>query len=129
MPHANEQAAASHSTVTSALQIEVRPPGQSAAKSEMVSLKVEPDSKAVVKGGHQDPRFPYMLLSRLKADCEFYLGFGARNAKRLWAQNESRQIQKMKELYAALPEKPVWITLADISRYEQEMVTGIHHTL
>mgnify|MGYP004701939413 FL=1 len=68
-------------------------------------------------------KFSYQLLARLQQDCEYYLGFGARNKKHLWAQDESEQIQKMKELYAGLPEKPEWITLADIEKYEAAMVS------
>jgi len=66
--------------------------------------------------------FNYQLLSRLQQDCEYYLGFGARNKKFLWALDEAEQIQKMKELYSVLPEKPQWISLADIERYECAMV-------
>lgn len=67
--------------------------------------------------------FNYQLLSRLQQDCEYYLGFGARNKKYLWALDEAEQIKKMRDLYAVLPEKPVWITLADIDKYEAAMVT------
>jgi Large polyvalent protein-associated domain 11 len=66
-------------------------------------------------------RFNYMLLSRLQMDCEYYLGHGNRVAKHLWADNEAEQIAKMKELYAALPEKPEWITLEKIEEYETAM--------
>lgn len=66
--------------------------------------------------------FEYQLLSRLQQDCEYYLGFGARLKKHLWALDEAEQIQKMKSLYAALPEKPEWITLADIEKYEVAMM-------
>lgn len=66
--------------------------------------------------------FNYMLLGRLKHDCEHYLNAGARNRKRLWALDEAAQIQKIRELYAAVPEKPEWITLADIERYEAAML-------
>lgn len=66
--------------------------------------------------------FDYQLLARLQQDCEYYLGFGGRHKKRLWALDEVEQIQKMKELYASLPEKPEWITMADIERYEAAMI-------
>lgn len=72
--------------------------------------------------------FNYQLLSRLQQDCEFYLGFGARSKKHLWAQDEVEQIQKMKELYAALPEKPEWISLTDIEKYEVAMVGPVTNT-
>lgn len=67
--------------------------------------------------------FNYQLLSRLQQDCEYYLGFGARNKKYLWALDEAEQIKKMRDLYAVLPEKPAWITRADIDKYEAAMVT------
>lgn len=46
----------------------------------------------------------YRLLSRLKADCDYFLGAGGRAEKHLWAGNVREQIAKMRELYAALPE-------------------------
>jgi len=66
--------------------------------------------------------FEYQLLARLQQDCEYYLGFGARNKKHLWALDEAEQIQKMRALYAGLPEKPEWITLEDIDEYEAAML-------
>lgn len=64
----------------------------------------------------------YLLLGRLKHDCEHYLGHGNRNPTRLWALNEADQIAKMKELYAGLSVKPEWLTLADIASFEAQMV-------
>lgn len=66
--------------------------------------------------------FNYQLLSRLQQDCEYYLNAGARNKRHLWALDEAEQIQKMRELYAVLPKKPEWITLADIEQYEAAML-------
>ena len=63
----------------------------------------------------------YFLLSRLKADCEYFLGAGGRAEKHLWAGNVREQIAKMRELYDALPEKPEWLTMEDIDRYAQRM--------
>ena len=63
----------------------------------------------------------YLLLSRLKADCDYFLGAGGRAEKHLWAGNVSGQIAKMRELYAALPEKPEWLTMEDIDRYGSQM--------
>ena len=71
--------------------------------------------------------FGYQLLGRLKQDCDYYLGFGQRHKKHLWALDEAAQIQKMKELFANLPEKPEWITLADIEKYEAEMVSPVRN--
>lgn len=74
----------------------------------------------------------YRLLSRLKADCDYFLGAGGREEKHLWAGNVREQIAKMRELYAALPEKPEWLTPEDIDRYAQRMeppyeVAVYHH--
>ena len=63
----------------------------------------------------------YFLLSRLKADCEYFLGAGGRAEKHLWAGNVREQIAKMRELYAALPDEPEWLTMEDIDRYAQRM--------
>lgn len=67
-------------------------------------------------------RHEYMLLSRLKVDCEYYLDAGGRSEKHLWAGNVTDQIAKMRELYDLLPEKPVWLTKEDIDSYEQRMI-------
>ncbi len=74
----------------------------------------------------------YFLLSRLKADCEYFLGAGGRAEKHLWAGKVREQIAKMRELYDALPEKPEWLTMEDIDRYAQRMeppyeVVVYHH--
>ena len=63
----------------------------------------------------------YRLLSRLKADCEYFLGAGQGAEKHLWAGSVPAQIAKMRELYASLPEKPEWLTEQDIDRYAQRM--------
>lgn len=64
----------------------------------------------------------YMLLSRLQQDCEYYLHFGNRDAKHcLWAGNEQEQINKMRELYDSLPEKPEWLTREQIDNYAAQM--------
>ena len=67
----------------------------------------------------------YLLLSRLKADCDYFLGAGGRVEKHLWAGNVREQIAKMRELYAALPEKPEWLTSEDIDRYESQMAAPV----
>ena len=66
----------------------------------------------------------YRLLSRLKADCDYYLGAGGRAEKHLWAGSAEAQIAKMRELYDALSEKPEWLTEQDIDRYESQMTGG-----
>lgn len=79
------------------------------------------DSNVVSKA---DPHFDLMLFGRLQQDCEYFLGFGGRAKKHLWAGDEVKQITKMKELYAALTVKPEWLTMEGIEWYEKQMVYG-----
>jgi len=73
-----------------------------------------------------------VLLDRLRADCDYFLGAGGRSEKHLWAGNVHAQIKKMRELYDALPEKPEWLTAEAIDRYAAQMaapyqVAAYHH--
>ena len=65
--------------------------------------------------------FEYMLLGRLRDDCEYWLGYGDRVDKYLWAGSPQRQIEKMLELYDGLEDKPEWISRADILDYAERM--------
>lgn len=74
----------------------------------------------------------YVLLDRLRADCDYFLGAGGRSEKHLWAGSVYTQIKKMRELYDALPEKPEWLTTEAIDRYAAQMaapyqVAAYHH--
>lgn len=71
-----------------------------------------------------DLKFRYMLLSRLQSDCEYYLNYGNRNSKRLWAGDEQRQIDYMKLLHNSFneDEKPQWLTMAEILDYQKRMI-------
>ena len=74
----------------------------------------------------------YRLLSRMKRDCDNFLGTGGRAEKHLWAGNVREQIAKMRELYVALPDELEWLTMEDIDRYAQRMeppfeVVVYHH--
>ena len=68
-----------------------------------------------------DNTFNYMMLDRLKSDCEYYLCYGGRNAKSLWAHDEQRQIDKMREIYDSLKIKPEWMTMDKIDEYAARM--------
>ena len=74
----------------------------------------------------------YVLLDRLRADCDYFLGAGGRSEKHLWAGSVYAQVKKMRELYDALPEKPEWLTTEAIDRYAAQMaapyqVAAYHH--
>lgn len=70
-----------------------------------------------------DLNFNCQLLGRMDQDCRYYLGYGNRNKRVLWALDEVTQINLMKELYNSFPEdkKPQWITLDQIKEYENKM--------
>lgn len=70
----------------------------------------------------EEGKFNYMMLGRLKSDCEYYLVNGGRNAKQsLWAKDEQKQIDKMRELYDLLKIKPEWLTIEQIDEYAARM--------
>lgn len=79
-----------------------------------------------VKRPSPEKRFNYQLLDRLRSDCDYYLGYGNRNARHLWADDEKEQIEKMKELYNGFSddEKPEWFTYEQILQYEKAMVNS-----
>ena len=66
-------------------------------------------------------RFEYMMLDRLRSDCDYYLGYGERHANGLWAHDERQHIKEMRRLYNLLPFKPQWCTVEKIGQYAKEM--------
>ena len=82
---------------------------------------------------HEPEQNPdYQLLSRLKADCDYFLGAGGRAEKHLWAGSVRAQIAKMREIYETLPAKPEWLTKEAIDDYDKQMtpqyqVVVYHH--
>ena len=73
-----------------------------------------------------EPRFRYMMLDRLRQDCEYYLGYGNRNTHSLWADDEKDQIENMKAIWLTFPitDTPEWLTWTDILYYEDQMCKG-----
>lgn len=71
-----------------------------------------------------DISFRYMLLDRLRTDCEYYLGNGNRFRGNLWANSEKEHIEYMKALWNSFPEdgKPEWLSFEKILEYEKQMV-------
>ena len=63
----------------------------------------------------------YCLLDRMRNDCEYFLGFGARHKKYLWAGNVKVQIENMLCLYDSIMQKPNWLTRKQILNYEELM--------
>lgn len=69
-----------------------------------------------------DEKFPYMLLSRMQSDCEYFINAcnGRKSAvKFLWAsEGIDAHIQYMKYIWEWLQEKPEWLPMAKIEAYE-----------
>ena len=70
----------------------------------------------------KDEKYPYMILSRLKSDCDYYLGAGNKADKHLWALNPKDQIAYMRAIYNRLDPKPEWLTSEQIDEYEKNML-------
>lgn len=86
------------------------------------------DMEVITVGDEELPteaeRFNYMMLGRLQADCEYYLGYGGRYANHLWARDEKKQIEEMKRIYNSFTDdkKPEWLTWENILEYEKQMI-------
>ena len=68
-------------------------------------------------------KFRYMMLSRLKADCDYFLGNGNGYEPHLWGKNVEDHIAEMKRRWEefAPDEKPEWLTMEQINSYEKKM--------
>lgn len=70
-----------------------------------------------------DESYPYMLLDRMRSDCEYFLGNGNRHPKHLWAtEGAEAHIQYMKYIWEYLPEKPEWLTMEEIEKFAELMI-------
>lgn len=88
----------------------------------MANLETNSEDRKVIDNVLQrDKVFRYKLLGRLQSDCEYYLHYGNRNVKRLWAGNVNLQIKLMTELYNSFDEKPEWLTMTEIVAYGKKM--------
>lgn len=72
-----------------------------------------------------DDTFRYMLLYRMKGDCEYFIDSGRSSVATLWAGNPAKQIAYMKLLYRSFSEegKPQWLSIENIEIYEKMMVS------
>lgn len=74
---------------------------------------------------HVHPRKgDYMLLDRLRSDCNYFLGNGNGYEGHLWADTVEEHIKKMKEIYNSFSkaDKPQWLTMEQIEEYERKML-------
>lgn len=77
----------------------------------------------IIRTHSKNDTFKYQLLSRMKQDCEYYLGYGNRSEKVLWSGTVKEHIADMKELHNSFDDrfKPEWLTMEDIEEYERKM--------
>lgn len=76
-----------------------------------------------IKEKNWDLEFRYMLLDRMRSDCDYFLGNGRIYGNHLWAGNVIDQIGYMNALWESFPvdSKPEWLTMEQIISYEQQM--------
>lgn len=69
-----------------------------------------------------DP-YKYMMLDRLRTDCEYFLGNGDRRPGVLWAGSVGTQLKIMRMLRDSFPEedRPEWLSAEDLETYAREM--------
>ena len=82
------------------------------------------DFENEIKSFSYSSKFRYILLSRMKSDCDYYL-YATRSQRNLWAGNEEAHIKDMISLYLSLAEKPKWFTVKELDAYSVKM-TGWH---
>ena len=65
----------------------------------------------------------YMMLDRLRADCDYFLGNGNGFLGHLYYKDIDKHIEEMKKIYNSFSkeEKPEWINLKDIENYQTQM--------
>ena len=69
-------------------------------------------------------KFQYMMLSRLKSDCDYFLGNGEKSS-RLWGITIEEHIDAMKDYWNNLKTKPEWLSMEEILEYKKEMTKEI----
>lgn len=76
-----------------------------------------------LKTKNWDITFRYMLLDRMRSDCDYFLGYGRFYGNHLWAGNGVDQIGYMKALWESFPVdmKPEWLTMEQIISFEKQM--------
>ena len=72
----------------------------------------------------KEKRFQYMMLDRLRSDCDYYLGYGHQYPGILYYKEPKKHIEAMKELWKAFSEdeKPEWLTWEQLLDYEKKIV-------
>lgn len=89
----------------------------------IIRIKLGLYSATQSKEMQKSQEFTYMMLSRLRQDCEFFLNWGNGNRDRLYHGNIVDHIADMIKLHNNLVFKPEWLTLKEINKYSKNMKT------
>lgn len=86
-------------------------------------MPIEQEHVIISQPDNEGKKFEYMMLDRLRCDCEYYLGYGNRNAEVLWSKNPREHIEAMKTRWLSFAEneKPQWLTWEQILEFEKQM--------
>lgn len=68
--------------------------------------------------------FDYMMLSRYKSDCDYFLGYGNGYEGHLYYKEVNKHCDEMKKLHDSFSdnEKPEWLTVEQIEQYRTDML-------
>lgn len=66
-----------------------------------------------------EPKFRYMMLDRMRQDCDYSLNRCDGSENVLWAKSKEGQIENMKAIWKTFPKEntPEWLTWEDILEY------------
>lgn len=81
------------------------------------------ENEEITQERNNPRQFDYMMLDRLRSDCDYFLGCGNGQVKDLYYKDIDRHIEEMKKIYDSFSEneKPEWITMEDIDNYKEKM--------
>lgn len=77
-----------------------------------------------------DADFCPHLLGRMKSDCDYYLGYGQRDASVLWVKGDIKgHLDSMRKFYNSLPEgtRVDFLSEIIIKEYERKMLSQVGH--
>lgn len=82
--------------------------------------------REIIETHQANEPFMYMLLDRMRQDCNYFLGSGSREANKetkLWSGSVEGIIEDMKALFLNFEEaeRPEWIDMETIEDYERKM--------
>lgn len=68
--------------------------------------------------------FDYMMLDRLRTDCNYFLGNGNGYEGHLYYKDVNKHCDEMSKLYKSFTDddKPQWITIEQIEQYRKDMI-------